>query len=145
MQPENKQQILRHFPNTPHAPVEDQATTPLATMHRVYAGAMDGNFEVFLDELAADAELSICGFPPMSGTWRGPDTIIEAIRGNFALVESQHTALEGMISDADRVAVLLRESGTLRATGEAYTVRFVQWFTFHAGKIARIEQICAAE
>jgi ketosteroid isomerase-like protein len=114
-------------------------------MHRVYAGVMEGNFEVFHDELAPNAELCICGFPPMSGTWTGPDTIINAIRGNFALVESLQTVLESMISDADRVAVLLRESGTLCDTGETYKVRFVQWFTFHDGKIAQLDQICAPE
>ena len=37
----------------------------------------------------------------------------------------------------------MRESGVLKSTGESYSIRGVQWFTFAAGKITRIDEIIA--
>jgi hypothetical protein len=37
----------------------------------------------------------------------------------------------------------LRESGILKATGQPYSVRGVQWFTFVDGKIKKIDEIIA--
>jgi hypothetical protein len=49
-----------------------------------------------------------------------------------------------LVSQGDRVAVLLRESGVFKSTGEAYSIRAVQWFTFADGKIKRIDEIVAS-
>jgi len=38
---------------------------------------------------------------------------------------------------------LLRESGILKANGQPYSVRGVQWFTFVDGKIKKIDEIIA--
>ena len=47
-------------------------------------------------------------------------------------------------AQGDRVAVLLRESGVLKSSGRAYSVRGVQWITFADGKIKKIDEIVAA-
>jgi hypothetical protein len=39
---------------------------------------------------------------------------------------------------------MMRESGVLRSTGQAYSIRGVQWFTFANEKIRRIDQIAAS-
>ena len=39
---------------------------------------------------------------------------------------------------------MMRESGVLRSTGQAYTIRDLQWFTFANEKIRRIDQIAAS-
>jgi len=49
---------------------------------------------------------------------------------NFALLAEQKPEIESMIWQDDRLAVLLRESGIFKSTGQAYNVRGVQWFTF---------------
>ena len=67
--------------------------------------------------------------------------MVAATRKNFALLSNQKPEIEGMISHANRVAVLLRESGVFKSNGQAYSVRGVQWFTFADGKIARIDEI----
>ena len=54
---------------------------------------------------------------------------------------NQKPEIESMISQGDQVAVLLRESGVLKSSGQAYTVRGVQWFTFAHGKIRKIDEI----
>jgi len=38
----------------------------------------------------------------------------------------------------------LRESGVFRSSGQAYSVRGVQWFTFADVKISKIDQITAS-
>jgi hypothetical protein len=38
----------------------------------------------------------------------------------------------------------MRESGVIKSTGQAYSIRAVQWFTFANGKIRRIDQIAAS-
>ena len=61
-----------------------------------------------------------------------------------AMLASQKPEIEGIISQGDRVAVLLRESGVFKSSGQAYSVRGVQWFTFADGKIKKIDEIVAS-
>ncbi len=69
--------------------------------------------------------------------------MIDAIRTNFALVESQQPEVESIIAQGNSVAVLLWESGVVKSTGRPYTITAVQWFTFVNGKICRIDEIAA--
>ncbi len=64
-------------------------------------------------------------------------------RNNFSLLASQKPEIESMISQGNSVAVLLKESGVFRSSGQAYGVRGVQWFTFADGKIKKIDEIIA--
>jgi ketosteroid isomerase-like protein len=81
---------------------------------------------------------------PLDGTWRGREEVLAATRRNFAEVADQKPAVESMISQGDSVAVLLRESGILKSSGQPYSVRGVQWFTFAGGKIKKIDEIVAS-
>ena len=94
--------------------------------------------------VADDVELNIFGFGPMHGTWRGRKDVVEATRRNFGLLSNQQPEIEDIISQGDRVAILLRETGTLKSDGQAYSVRGVQWFTFADGKIKKIDEILAS-
>jgi len=38
----------------------------------------------------------------------------------------------------------VRESGVLKSTGHAYSIRGVQWLTLSDGKIKKIDQIAAS-
>lgn len=127
------------------ATVRTAATFDAQTvLHDVYSAVIHGDFEAFRDAVADDVELHICGFGPLDGTWRGRDDVVAATRKNFALVSGQQPEIDSMISEGDRVAVLLRESGVFKSTGEAYSIRAVQWFTFGEGKIKRIDEIVAS-
>jgi hypothetical protein len=70
--------------------------------------------------------------------------VIAATRRNFAQVGEQKPEIESMISEGDRIAVLLREKGIFQSNGQAYSVRGVQWFTFVEGKIKKIDEIIAS-
>jgi len=113
-------------------------------LHEVYAAVIGGNYDAFGEAVADDVELNIFGFGPMHGTWRGRKDVVEATRRNFGLISNQQPEIEDIISQGDRVAVLLRETGTLKSDGQAYSVRGVQWFTFADGKIKKIDEILAS-
>jgi len=96
---------------------------------------MQGDYDAFGESITDDAELSICGFGALDGTWRGRDEVVAAARKNYGLLANQKPEIETMIWQGDCVAVLLRESGIFKSSGQAYSVRGVQWFTFANGKI----------
>jgi ketosteroid isomerase-like protein len=117
---------------------------PQAVLHATYSAVVQGNFEALGASLTEDAELHIHGFGAMDGDWRGRDDVVAAARKNFALVAYQQPAIERIISQGDSIVVLLAETGVLKASGQAYSIRAVQWFTFNQGKIQRIDQIVAS-
>jgi ketosteroid isomerase-like protein len=117
---------------------------PQAVLHTMYDAVIQGNFEALGESLTDDAELHIHGFGAMDGSWRGRKDVVAAARKNFALVDSQQPAIERIISQGDSIVVLLAETGVLKASGQAYSIRAVQWFTFNQGKIQRIDQIVAS-
>ncbi len=121
-----------------------EPTDPQTILHGVYAGIVEGNYDALGEAVTDDVELNIFGYGPMHGTWRGRKDVVEATRRNFGLVSGQQPEIDGMIAQGNSVAVLLRETGTLKSTGQAYSLRGVQWFTFADGKIQRIDEILAS-
>ena len=127
-----------------NAAAAKRASDPQTILHDVYAAIVQGNFDAAGEGMTEDVELNICGFAPMNGTWSGRAAVIDATRNNFALLAGQQPEIDGMISQGESVAVLLRESGVLKSNGQAYNIRGVQWFTFAGGKIKRIDEIVAS-
>jgi ketosteroid isomerase-like protein len=133
----------RFLRTTSNAATKD-TSAPETVLHAAFDAIVQGNFDAFGQSVTLDVELNITGFGALDGTWRGRDEVVAATRRNFALVAEQKPEIESMISEGDRIAVLLRESGVLKSTGQAYTVRGVQWFTFAEGKISKIDEIVAS-
>lgn len=117
---------------------------PQTVLHAAFDAIIEGNFESFGELIADDVELNVSGFGRLDGTWRGRDEVVAATRRNFGLVANQKPEIESIISQGDRVAVLLQESGVFKSSGQAYSVRGVQWFTFSDGKIKKIDEIVAS-
>ena len=126
------------------AATDASSNDPQAVLHAAYAAIIRGDFDALGESMTDDVELNICGFPATDGNWRGRNDVVAAARKNYAQLESQQPAIEGLISQGDSIAVLMRESGVLKSTGEAYSIRGVQWFTFADGKIREIDQIAAS-
>lgn len=120
------------------------AADPQAVLHAAYAAVISGDFDALGESMTEDVALNISGFPPINGAWRGRGEVVAAARKNYGQLESQQPAIEGMISEGDSIAVLVRESGVLRSTGQAYSIRGVQWFTFAGGRISKIDQVIAS-
>ena len=127
-------------------PTETDATSndPQTVLHAAYDAIIRGDFDAFGESVTDDVELNICGFGAIDGNWRGRNDVVAAARKNYAQLENQQPEIEAMISQGDSIAVLLRESGVFKSTGQAYSIRGVQWFTFAGGKIKKIDQIVAS-
>jgi ketosteroid isomerase-like protein len=113
-------------------------------LHVAFDAIIQGDYQAFGESVTDDVELNICGFGALDGTWRGRDEVVAATRRNFSRLGNQKPEIESMISEGDRIAVLLRESGMLKSSGQAYSIRGVQWFTFENGKIKKIDEIIAS-
>jgi ketosteroid isomerase-like protein len=132
------------FLRTTSTAASENTSDPQTVLHASFDAIIQGNFEVFGESLTDDVELNVRGFGALDGTWRGRDEVVAATRKNFALLSNQKPEIEGMISQGESVAVLLRESGIYKSSGQTYSVRGVQWFTFEGGRIKKIDEIIAA-
>jgi ketosteroid isomerase-like protein len=132
------------FLHTTSSAATEDIKDPQTVLHAAFDAIMQGDYDAFGESITDDAELSICGFGAMDGTWRGRDEVVAAARKNYGLLANQKPEIETMIWQGDCVAVLLRESGIFKSSGQAYSVRGVQWFTFANGKIKKIDEIIAS-
>ena len=126
------------------AAATENPSDPQLLIHNAFSAIIRGDFDTFGESLSDDAELSIVGFGPIDGTWKGRQEVVVATRRNFATLGQQEPEIEGMISQGTSAAILMRESGVLKSNGQAYSVRGVQWFRFENGKIKRIDEIVAS-
>lgn len=138
MDPEFSERLLDTVRPTPA-----DAAEPQAILHAAYDAIIQGNFERFGELVTDDVQLSIHGFAALDGSWHGRNAVIAATRKNFAQVAGQQPEIESMVFQGNCVAVLLREKGVFKSSGEAYQLRGVQWFTFADGKIQKIDEIVA--
>jgi ketosteroid isomerase-like protein len=114
---------------------------PQTVLPAAYAAIVAGDFDAFGACVTDDVEFNLSGFGPMNGNWRGRDHVVAAARKNFAPVDSQKPEVESIISQSDSVAILMKESGVLKSTGQSYRIRGVPWFTFADGKISKIDEV----
>jgi ketosteroid isomerase-like protein len=140
MDSEYSESLLATVRNAPASGPGDLQTK----LHEVYTAVIGGNFDAFGEAVTDDVELNIVGFGPLHGTWRGRKDVVDATRRNFGLLSNQQPEIEGIISQGDCVAVLMRETGMLKSNGQAYSLRGIQWFTFADGKIKKIDEILAS-
>jgi ketosteroid isomerase-like protein len=141
MKPEYTTRLLSRleaFPEISGAAANQQ------TLHQALHAITEGNYDVFGDALAEDAEMEILGTGPMDGLWRGGEAIVAALRSNFALLDEQEPEMEKMLAHDNYVVVLLRERGVFKADQRPYEYRAVIWYTFDGGRIKRIDEIAAA-
>ena len=132
------------FLRTTSSAATKEVSAPQTVLHATFQAIIQGNFEAFGESVTEDVELNISGFGSMDGSWRGRDEVIAATRRNFAGLGQQKPEIQSMISEGDRIAVLLREKGIFKSSGQAYSVRGVQWFTFAEGKIKKIDEIISS-
>jgi ketosteroid isomerase-like protein len=137
-------QYTDRFLATARPATSDAPNDPQTVLHTAYAAIVRGDFDALGETMTDDVELNISGFRGLDGNWRGRADVISAARNNYAQVEDQQPEIEAMISQGGSIAVLLRESGVLKSTKQAYSIRAVQWFTFADGKIRKIDQIAAS-
>jgi uncharacterized protein len=100
-----------------------------------YAAAVEWMTDDFTMEIIGPAEI------PLVGCWRGKAEAEAALARNFSLLEDQAPQLIGVATHRDAVVVMGRETGRVKATGHAYAVHWVQWFTLRDGRLCRFLQL----
>jgi ketosteroid isomerase-like protein len=140
----NPEYTDRFLATTQPSASDPSSSDPQTVLHAAYAAIIRGAFDALGEFMTDDVELNICGFPATDGNWRGRNDVVAAARKNYSKIENQQPEIEAMISHGYSIAVLLRESGVLKSTKQAYSIRGVQWFTFQNGKIKKIDQIAAS-
>jgi ketosteroid isomerase-like protein len=104
-----------------------------------------GDMDSALANASPDVQLDI--FAPPEFKWishaQGIPEFRRALAENFGSVEEQRPEVANVIAQGDTVVLVGRETGRIRATGEAYDVEFVHRFTFRDGKLISVRIIAA--
>ncbi len=66
------------FLRTTSGAVAKATNEPQAVLHAAFEAIINGNFEAFGEWLADDAELNVCGFGPLDGSWHGRADVLAA-------------------------------------------------------------------
>ena len=106
---------------------------------RYFDALATGNQDIMRDSFAADATFSYPGQLPMSGTWTGPDGIVDGfLAAAFQLLDPTAPVsieITGVISADPHVIVEWTSRGTVR-NGNAYNNQNIAVYTVRDGKIA---------
>jgi ketosteroid isomerase-like protein len=100
---------------------------------------LDGDAASLMPLLAQDVVLVSPGpkeLVPWAGEYHGPQGVIQYYTALVQGVELTGAELQGLIVQGDRVAVVGRHHGRIRATGKSYDLSWVAIWTFREGKIA---------
>ena len=118
-------------------------TDPAAVVTRYIYAVRDGDSGAIRDSFAEDAIWEYPGDLPLSGTWRGRDTIVDDFLGSVgtALEPGSTVALEvtSVLTAGDQVVAEWTSRATARG-GAAYHNRNVGIFTVRDGKIAAVRE-----
>jgi uncharacterized protein len=118
-------------------------TDPAAVVTRYIHAVRDGDSSAIRDSFAEDAIWDYPGDLPLSGTWRGRDSIVDDFLGSVgtALEPGSAVALEitNILSVGDQVVAEWTSRATARG-GAAYHNRNVGIFTVRDGRIAAVRE-----
>src|SRR6185437_15081151 len=118
-------------------------TDPAAAVTRYIDAVRDGDSSAIRECFAEDATWDYPGDLPLSGTWRGRDSIVDDFLGSVgpALEPGSSVALEvtNVLSVGDQVVAEWTSRATARG-GAAYHNRNVGIFTVRDGKITAVRE-----
>lgn len=116
---------------------------PKAVVIRYVEAVRDGDLDVIRDSFAADATWDYPGSLPISGVWKGRDSIIEDFLGGMGSRLAPGAplviALTNVVADGEQVVAEWTSDGTT-AAGAAYRNRCLGVFTVRDGRIAAIRE-----
>jgi ketosteroid isomerase-like protein len=110
-----------------------------------YRALARGDFQPTISLMADGIELELHAPAdlPITGCWRGVAAVTAAMRRNFGSLADQQAELLGVVAQGDTVVLFADESSKVRATGDRYQVRWVQFFTFRDDKLVRVRGVAA--
>jgi uncharacterized protein len=110
---------------------------PLNIVQTFYAALGRGDVPAALDLLDPRVQWTEAErFPYYSGTWHGPQAVLEKLLKPLARDWETFTATaEDFVVDSDRVVALGRYAGTYRRTGRSMSAPFAHLWSIGDGKI----------
>jgi uncharacterized protein len=113
-----------------------------AVLERYVAAVQAGDEPAIRDAFATDAVWRLDGELPISGTWRGRETILNDFLGtamSYYRPGSVSLEITSLIADGDRVAMQWTSRAHTR-TGEPYENHCIGVFTVRDGKITHVHE-----
>lgn len=126
-------------------PAEDAPPSNMALIMRLMAAISANDAEAITACLDPDMTVTIhtsIDFGLILKS-RGAADTLSLILHNFALLHDQQPELHCILDQGDAIHALLRERGTVAATGQPYDVNAAQHYRFSNGRIASLVQIMA--
>jgi uncharacterized protein len=117
-------------------------TDSKAVLEQYVAAVQTGDEEAIRAAFADDAVWQLDGELPISGTWRGRETILDEFLGTaMSYYQPGSVSLEitSLIADGDRVAMQWTSRAHTRS-GEPYENHCIGVFTVRGGKIAHVHE-----
>jgi hypothetical protein len=107
----------------------------------VYASFAQGDVPAVLGVFADDIEWHEAEGMPYGGVYRGGDAVVQNVFGPISTdVEGFAVTPEEFVGSGDTVAVVVRYTGTGKATGKTLDVPVVHVMDVRDGKITRFRQ-----
>lgn len=116
-----------------------------ATLAAVLAAIASKDLSSVSDHFQEQAVMSITGFPPFDGVFRGRDEILATLARNFSAITDQRSELLGMSENGASLHLQIADSGRLIETGQSYKATVDFAFTFIEGRIASVREIAEVE
>jgi uncharacterized protein len=114
---------------------------PSDVIRAVYAALGKGDVPAFLarlDENVAWTETE--GFPYYTGTWHGPQAVLEGLVVRLAQDwDNFAVTADDFITEGDRVVSFGAYSGTYKATGKTMRATFAHRWQVRNGKVTRFD------
>ncbi len=113
-------------------------TTPITIVRRFYDAVGRGDVPALLSLLDAQVEWTEAErFPYFSGTWHGPQAILDNLLKPLARDwDGFSVKPHEFIAQGDRVVSLGSYSGTFKKTGRSFTAAFAHVWTVRGDKLA---------
>lgn len=119
--------------------MSEQSSSPLAPVKAFYAALARGDVPGVLALLADDVAWTEAEtFPYYSGTWVGPQAVLDNLLKRLAEDWDTFTATaDDFVTQGDRVVSLGVYAGTYRRTGKSMRAPFAHLWTVRGGKLQR--------
>jgi uncharacterized protein len=116
-------------------------TTPVDTVRRFYDALGSGDVPAVLSLLDAQVQWTEAErFPYYSGTWQGPQAVLDNLLKPLARDWEEFSAqAHEFIAEGERVVSLGTYSGKFKKTGRSFSAAFAHVWTVRGDKITRFD------
>lgn len=109
-----------------------------AILSRIYEAFEARDFLAFFNLLSPDVHITQCPDVPWGGVYHGLEEA-KVFFGKVTTYLEDHVAIERLVDGSDRIAVVGRGHGTIRATGCRFDVPIMHLWEFRDGLAIRLE------